>query len=94
VEPTEVSGDGVVETYTVAPKSEHALAVVSLAEQDDLRASGLIVGISPADVTIGMPVELVWLEREGNPVPAYRPASTTDGENGSRSDMSRHRTTP
>ena len=94
VEPAEVTGKGVVETYTVAPKSEHALAVVSLAEQDDLRASGLIVDISPADVTIGMAVELVWLEREGNPVPAFRPASTNDGENGSRLDMTRKRTTP
>ena len=69
-----MSGNGAVETYTVAPKSEYALAVVSLAEQDDLRASGLIVGISPADVTIGMAVQLVWLERKGNPVPAFRPA--------------------
>jgi uncharacterized OB-fold protein len=74
VVPTQVSGDGVVETFTVAPKSEHALAVISLVEQDDLRASGLIVEIAPADVTIGMAVELVWLERDGKPVPAFRPA--------------------
>jgi uncharacterized OB-fold protein len=78
VVPTEVSGDGVIETFTLAPKSEHALAVISLAEQDDLRASGLIVEIAPADLRIGAAVELVWLERDGKPVPAFRPAMRID----------------
>ena len=35
VVPTEVSGDGVIETYTVAPKSEHALAVILFGQRDD-----------------------------------------------------------
>lgn len=74
VTPTAVSGQGVVHTFTVAPRAEHALAVVSLAEQDDLRASGLVLGVAPADVAIGMAVELDWLDRNGNPVPAFKPA--------------------
>ncbi|WP_179475534.1 Zn-ribbon domain-containing OB-fold protein [Mycolicibacterium vinylchloridicum] len=73
VTPTAVSGRGVVHTFTVAPRAEHALAVISLAEQDDLRASGLVVGVAPGDVTIGMAVELEWLDRCGNPVPAFKP---------------------
>jgi uncharacterized OB-fold protein len=77
VVPTEVSGNGVVHTFTVAPKSDRALAVVSLAEQDDLRATGLIVDTAVSDVSIGMAVELVWLERDGHPVPAFRPVASS-----------------
>lgn len=73
VVPTEVSGAGTVHTYTVAPKSQLALAVIDLAEQDDLRASGLIIDCDPADVYIGMLVELTWVTRDGHPVPAFRP---------------------
>lgn len=72
VSPTEVSGKGTVHTFTVAPKSDRALAVISLIEQDDLRASGLIVDAAPAEVSIGMAVELSWVERKGNPAPAFR----------------------
>jgi uncharacterized OB-fold protein len=73
VSPTEVSGAGTVHTFTVAPGSDHALAVIDLVEQDGLRASGLVVDIAPADLTIGRSVELTWLERDGHPVPAFRP---------------------
>ena len=73
VSPTEVSGIGAVHTFTIPPKSETALAVIDLAEQDGLRASGQIVGCAPGDVTLGMPVELAWLDRDGHPVPAFRP---------------------
>jgi uncharacterized OB-fold protein len=62
-----------VHTYTVAPGTENALAVVDLAEQDGLRASGLIVECEPGDVSIGMTVELTWVTRDGHPVPAFRP---------------------
>jgi len=29
------------------------------------------------DIAIGMPVELTWIDRDGVPFPAFRPASTT-----------------
>ena len=77
VSPTEVSGAGSVHTFTIPPGSETALAVIDLAEQDDLRASGQIVGCPSADVAIGMPVELVWLERDGCPIPAFQPVGVS-----------------
>jgi uncharacterized OB-fold protein len=77
VSPTEVSGAGSVHTFTIPPGSETALAVIDLAEQDDLRASGQLVDCPSAYLAIGMAVELVWLERDGHPVPAFRPAGST-----------------
>jgi len=77
VAPTEVSGEGVVFTYTIphgGPPSEPvAVAVVDLCEQDDLRAAGPIVNCAPEDLRIGMSVALTWLERDGHPVPAFQP---------------------
>jgi len=80
VVPTEVSGLGVVYTFTIPPTAGAAgtgvaIAVVQLAEQDDLRAAGPVVGCASADVEIGMPVQLTWMVRDGHPVPAFEPPS-------------------
>jgi uncharacterized OB-fold protein len=77
VTPADVSGAGVLHSFTVprfgAPAPVVALAVVDLHEQDDLRASGAIVNCAADELRIGMPVELTWLERVGRPVPAFQP---------------------
>jgi uncharacterized OB-fold protein len=83
--PTEVSGRGTVHLlillhqgppapgvdYAAGP---HPVATVELVEQDALRFTSTVVGCSPRDVYIGMPVELTWIERDGIPFPAFRPA--------------------
>lgn len=86
VRPEAVSGRGVVYLvmllhqgppadgvdYAAGP---HPVVTVELAEQAGLRFTGTIVGCAPADVRIGMPVELTWIERSGSPYPAFRPAA-------------------
>lgn len=84
VVPTPVSGRGVVHLaislrqgppadgvdYAVGP---HPVVTVELVEQEGLRFTSTMVECDPADVRIGMPVELVWIERAGAPFPAFRP---------------------
>lgn len=86
VEPTEVSGKGVVHTFVILHTGAlagvdgvdyvkgHPLAVIQLEEQDGLRATGPIVNCPIEDICIGMPVKLAWVERQGSPVPAFQPA--------------------
>ncbi|MCW2514728.1 MAG: putative nucleic-acid-binding protein containing a Zn-ribbon [Mycobacterium sp.] len=65
-----VSGDGTVFTYTVnqhafnpAVPPPYVIAIVELAEQDDLRLAANIVDCEPDSITIGMPVT-VRFERQ------------------------------
>jgi uncharacterized OB-fold protein len=86
VVPTDVSGDGVVHTFVILHTGAlvgvegvdyakgHPLAVIELAEQAGLRATGTIVGCANDEIRIGMPVQLTWVERHGHPVPAFEPA--------------------
>jgi uncharacterized OB-fold protein len=85
VHPTEVSGRGVIFTFTILHtggtpgvdyKPGHPVAVIDLEEQDGLRATGTIVNCAHEDIRIGMPVELTWIERNGADIPAWQPAST------------------
>jgi uncharacterized OB-fold protein len=80
---TEVSGKGTVFTFTILHTggsrgvdyaAGHPVAVVELAEQKGLRISATIVDCAKEDIQIGMPVELTWIERNGDPIPAFRPA--------------------
>lgn len=80
---TEVSGQGTVFTFTILHTggsrgvdyvAGHPVAVVELAEQEGLRISATIVDCAKEDIQIGMPVELTWIERNGDPIPAFRPA--------------------
>jgi uncharacterized protein len=80
VEPTAVSGRGVVYTYTVnerewSPGLEvpYAIAIVQLDEQTDLRLMTNIVGCAPVDVAIGMPVQVAFREQGDAFVPVFKP---------------------
>lgn len=74
------SGDGVVETFTVNYKPwgagmtiPYAIAIVQLVEQAGLRLTTNIVGIDPEQVTIGIPVEVVFEQDEDIWLPMFRP---------------------
>ena len=67
--PTEVSGEGVVDTFTIplqpydpyyAAQVPYTLAVVELAEQRSLKMLTNVVDIEPDDVRVGMPVQVVF----------------------------------
>ena len=83
VTPTEVSGKGVVFTFTVLYtgwsrdvdySAGPPVAVVELVEQPGLRITATIVDCAKEDIRIDMPVELTWIERKGQPIPAFRPS--------------------
>jgi uncharacterized OB-fold protein len=84
VKATEVSGRGHVYTFVILHTGQyiegvdyqagHPLLVVELEEQEGLRATATMVNCAPQDISIGMPVKLTWIERGGNPVPAFEPA--------------------
>jgi uncharacterized OB-fold protein len=83
--PTPVSGRGTVHLlmrlhqgppidgvdYAASP---HPVVVVELEEQTALRVTSTVVHCDPATVSIGMPVELAWIQRDGVPFPAFEPA--------------------
>jgi uncharacterized OB-fold protein len=80
---TEVSGKGTVFTYTILHTggsrgvdyvAGHPVAVIELAEQPGLRITATIVDCAKEDIRIEMPVELTWIERNGDPIPAFRPS--------------------
>ena len=86
VVPTAVSGRGTVHLFILLhqgppaesvdySKGPHPVVTVQLEEQDGLRFTGPIVGCVRDEIRIGMPVELTWIERQGSPYPAFRPAS-------------------
>ena len=83
VVPTEVSGKGAIHTFVILHTGAlsgvdyvkgHPLVVVQLDEQEGLRVTGTMVNCANEDIRIGMPVTLNWVEREGQPVPAFQPA--------------------
>ena len=88
LQPTEVSGRGTIHLlmllhqgppapgvdYSAGP---HPVATVELVEQPALRLTSTVVDCAIDDIAIGMPVELTWIERDGVPFPAFRPASAT-----------------
>jgi uncharacterized OB-fold protein len=84
--PTEVSGRGRVHLFTQVrqPRANDragqrqgavALIGVELAEQPGLRYLSTVDGMEFADLRHDMPVELTWVERNGQPAPAFRPAA-------------------
>jgi len=75
-----VSGRGRVFSFTVNHKQwlpglpvPYVLALVTIAEQDDVRLVGNIVGCAPEEVTFGMAVEAVFEQAEDLWVPLFRP---------------------
>jgi uncharacterized OB-fold protein len=80
VSPRELSGRGEVLTYTInyqqwVPDQEpYVIAVVALEEDDSVRLTTNIVCCEPEAVSIGMPVEVQFVEWDGLHLPCFRPA--------------------
>ena len=51
----------------------HPVVTVELEEQRHLRITGTATGFAPGELKIGAAVELDWVERNGAPLPAFRP---------------------
>lgn len=80
VAPQKVSGKGTVLTFTINHKAwvpglsvPYVLALVTIAEQDDVRLVANIVGCEPGEVTFDMAVEVVFEQAEDLWVPLFRP---------------------
>jgi uncharacterized protein len=85
VVPTAVSGRGRVHLlmllhqgppapgvdYSAGP---HPVVTVELEEQQGLRLTSTVVGAAAGGLAIGMPVQLIWTERDGAPFPVFEPA--------------------
>lgn len=52
------------------------LAAVELEEQPGLRFVSTVVDCPPEQLRVGLPVELTWIERDGGPWYAFRPAAS------------------
>jgi uncharacterized OB-fold protein len=79
-----VSGQGTVETFSVihrsfvsefAGRTPYVIAWIGLPEQPGLRVFGNVTGCAPEEVTIGMPVEVWFEERDGRTLPNFRKRS-------------------
>ena len=75
-----VSGKGAVETFTVVHqqwvpglKVPYVLALVTIAEQDDVRLACNIVNCAPEEVGFGMPVRVLFEQNEDVWVPLFEP---------------------
>jgi uncharacterized OB-fold protein len=82
VAPRPVSGRGTVETFTVVHKQwvpglkvPYVLALVTIAEQDDVRVATNIVNCDPEAVRFGMPVRVLFEQNEDVWVPLFEPAA-------------------
>ena len=80
VAPEATSGRGRVVTFTINQKAwvpglpvPYVLALVALAEQNDVRLVGNVIGCAPEAVTFGMEVEAVFERHEDLGVPLFRP---------------------
>lgn len=80
--PTPVSGRATVHTYTVNHQPwiptfdpPYVVAIVAIEEQDDVRLMTNIVGCSPDDVRIGMPVQVTFEEYEDVFIPLFEPVT-------------------
>jgi uncharacterized OB-fold protein len=80
VEPEAVSGRGFVESFTVNHKQwvpglpeRFVLALVRIAEQDDVRLVTNIVGCPADSVTMDMPVKVLFEQHEDLWLPFFEP---------------------
>ncbi|MDF3309658.1 OB-fold domain-containing protein [Rhodococcus sp. T2V] len=81
VTPTEVSGRGTIHSVSIlraGPPLDgvdyaagYPVAVIELEEQEGLRVTATLVGGGADELGIGTPVELAWIERDGEPLPAF-----------------------
>lgn len=56
--------------YAAGP---HPVATVELADHPGVRITTTVVDAGPDDLVVGRSVTLTWIERNGMPVPAFRP---------------------
>ena len=78
----ELSGRGEVYTYTIGHRPiaggqelPFLIAVISLEDSGGIRMISNLVEVSPDEVEIGMPVELVWEDMSADlAIPRFRPA--------------------
>jgi uncharacterized protein len=78
--PAPLSGKGTVFTFTVSYQSflpglavPYVVGIVELAEQEGLQLTTRIVNCEPEEVRIGMPVRVVFTERDGVRLPFFEP---------------------
>jgi hypothetical protein len=83
-----LSGRAVVHTYTVNHQPwipgfdpPYVIAIVELPEQEGLRLTTDLVDVDPADVEIGMAVEVLFEHHDDVWIPLFRPVTGT-GEPG------------
>jgi uncharacterized OB-fold protein len=80
VAPEAVGGRGEVWSYTVNHQpwdggtEPYAIVLVTFPEQEGLRLTSNLVGCPPEDARIGMPVRVVFEERDGVWFPLFEPA--------------------
>jgi uncharacterized OB-fold protein len=80
----EVSGRGEVYTYTLVHRAIAAgqelpfvIAVVALEDAGGVRIISNLVEVSPDELEIGLPVELVWEDMSANlAIPRFRPRAS------------------
>jgi uncharacterized OB-fold protein len=87
--PSQVSGRGVIYSFTVGTQAFHpwfvdrlpyVMAVVELEEQAHLKILTNIVGCAPDDVEVGMAVEVTFQELSDDiTLPVFGPTTTTEG---------------
>jgi uncharacterized protein len=77
----EASGRGRVYSYVVnhypqVPAFDYPLAVGLIELEEGTRLVANIVGVDPSDITVGMPVEVEWLDLDPDlTLPAFKPAA-------------------
>lgn len=86
VTPKAVSGYATVETFTITHKQwvpglkvPYVLALVTIAEQDDVRLATNIVNCEPEQVHIGMKVRVLFERHEDVWIPLFEPETASGG---------------
>ncbi len=80
--PAVVSGRATLHSFTVNHQpwdgagDVYVIGVVQIDEQADVRLTTNIVGIDPAEVRIGMPVEVVFEDHDPVFLPLFRPVAS------------------
>lgn len=73
VEVEEVAGNGTIYTYVVFDHPDpYVFARIELTECPGVIIMAPICDCSPSEVAIGMAVQLMWIDKNGLPVPAFR----------------------
>jgi hypothetical protein len=79
--PAEVSGRGTLHSFTVNHQpwdgggDPYVIGLVEIDEQADVRLTTNIVGVDPADVHIGMRVDVVFEDHAPVFIPLFRPVA-------------------